>query len=290
MDNVLLKTFMTVVATESFIEAGERLFVTQSAISLRIQKLEDQLGQRLFERSKSGVKLTHNGEKFENYARSLLQVWDEAIYQVSLPDGFASSLALGCQDSLWPELSSHWLVEISKKLPQTAFNFQIGEPRNLSNLLLRGMLDIAVLYNPEMRQGFKVEHIMDDRLVLVSSDKDHDGVLGEDYVYANWGPEFSMAHARWYPGKKPPQIMMQLGAAMPQFLIENNKTSFVPYRIADDFVAAGKLHFVKNSPSFPFPAFAVWTENKPKELLEVALVELKIAAKNAPWIDLKDSR
>ncbi len=288
MDTVLVKTFMMVVATESFVEAAERLFVTQSAVSLRIQKLEDQLGHRLFERSKSGVKLTINGAKFENYARSLLQIWDEALYQVSLPDGFESSLTLGCQDSLWPELSSQWLVSLSKKMSRTAFNFQIGEPRNLSNMLLRGVLDIAVLYNPEMRQGFNIEHIMDDRLILVSAHKNHDGNLGDDYVYANWGQEFSMAHARWYPDRKPPQIMMQLGAAMPQFLIENGMTSFVPYRIADDFVAAGKLFFVKDSPSFPFPAFAVWTENKPKELLELALEELRVAANNAPWIDLEE--
>ena len=288
MDTVLVKTFMMVVATESFVEAAERLFVTQSAVSLRIQKLEDQLGHRLFERSKSGVKLTINGDKFENYARSLLQIWDEALYQISLPDGFESALTLGCQDSLWPELSSQWLVDLAKKLPRTAFNFQIGEPRNLSNMLLRGVLDIAVLYNPEMRQGFNIEHIMDDRLIMVSARENHDGILGDDYTFANWGPEFSMAHARWYPDKKPPQIMMQLGAAMPQFLIDNGLTSFMPYRIADDFVAAKKLFFVKDSPSFPFPAYAVWTENKPKELLSLALDELRIAADNAPWIELEN--
>ncbi len=278
---------MMVVATESFVEAAERLFVTQSAVSLRIQKLEEQVGHRLFERSKSGVKLTINGEKFDHYARTLLQLWDEAMYQISLPDGFSGSLSLACQDSLWPELSSQWLVSLSRQQPKTAFSFQIGEPRNLSNMLLRGTLDIAVLYNPEMRQGFNVEHIMDDRLVLVTTRADHDGVLGEDYVFPNWGEEFSMAHARWYPGKRPPQLMLQIGASMPQFLIDNNKTSFVPYRIADDFVAAGKLHFVRNSPSFPFPAYAVWTGNKPHDLVQTALETLRVAASNAPWIDLE---
>lgn len=286
MDITLIRTFITVVATESFVEASERLFVTQSAISLRIQKLEEQLGHRLFERSKSGVKLTVNGEKFENYARSLTQLWDEAIYQISLPDGFTSSLNLACEDSLWPELSSRWLMKMSNKLDKTAFNFFTGEPRSLSGQLLRGMLDIAVLYNPEMRQGFNIEHIMDDRLVLVSAIEDHDGTLASDYVFANWGQEFSMAHARWYPNLKPPQMMLQLGTGMPQFLIENKKTAFVPYRIADDYVAAGRLFFVKDGPSFPFPAYAVWIENKPKEIIDKALALLREVAKTAPWIDL----
>jgi len=287
MDNTLIKTFMTVVATESFVDAAERLFVTQSAVSLRIQKLEDQLGHRLFERSKSGVRLTGNGEKFEQYARSLLQLWDEALYQIALPDDFTNSLSLACQDSLWPELASRWLVALSAKSPKTAFTFQIGEPRTLSNMLLRGVLDIAVLYNPEMRQGFDVEHIMDDRLVLVSARKNHDGRLGDDYIYANWGQEFAMAHARWYPEIRPPQIMVQLGAAIPRFLIENGKTAYVPYRIADDYVADGRLFFVKGSHSFPFPAYAVWSRNKTPDLVDLALDELRLAAKNAPWLELE---
>ena len=117
LDNVLIKTFLTVAGTESFVEAANRLFVTQSAVSLRVQKLEGELGHRLFERSKSGVKLTVNGEKFERYARSFLQLWDEAMYQISLPDGFSNSLSLACQDSLWPELSAQWLISLSKKMP-----------------------------------------------------------------------------------------------------------------------------------------------------------------------------
>ena len=286
MDTLLIKTFLTVVATESFVAAADRLFVTQSAVSLRVQKLEEIVGHKLFERSKSGVALTLNGSKFEAHARSMLQLWDEALYQISLPDGFTSNLSLGCQDSLWPELSANWLIQLKEVLPTTAFNFQISTPLNLSNMLLRGILDIAVLYNPEMRQGFQVEHIMDDRLILASAIENHDGQLGDDYVYANWGPEFAMAHARWFPALKPPQMKLQLGASIPQFIINNNKTAYLPYRMADDFVAAGQLYFVKDAPSLPYPAYAVWTQNKSEEIMSAALAELRIAAKNAPWIDL----
>ena len=286
MDIVLVKTFLNVLAAESFVAAAERMFVTQSAISIRIQKLEEALGQRLFNRSKSGVELTVYGAKFEQYARSVLQIWDEAVYQVSLPDGFDSSLSLGCEDALWPELSATWMVELTKILPTTAFNFQVSTPPNLSNMLLRGVLDVAVIYNPEIRQGFKVEHIMDDRLILVAGRNDHDGVMSPDYVYTNWGPEFAMAHSRWYPELKPPQLMMQVGAAIPKFLIDNGKAAFVPYRIADDYVASGALHIVKGSPEFPFPAYAVWTENAPAELLKEALDALRDAARNAPWIEI----
>ncbi len=287
MDINLIRTFLTVISTESFVAAAERIHVTQSTISQRIQKLEDLLGHKLFERSKSGVLLTTNGSKFEPYARSMMNLWDEALYQTSLPDGYTSSLALGCEESLWPELSARWLHELTLKLPTVAIRFHTTEPQNLSNMLLRGLIDIAVMYMPIIRPGFKVEHIMDDHLVLVTAKEDHDGILRDDYVYSVWGEEFAMAHSRWFPELKPPQAVLQLGPEIVPYLIKNKKTTFLPYRVADDYVADGRLHFVKDGPEFPYPSYAVWTENKSKEILDIALKELRVDAKAAPWIDLK---
>lgn len=286
MDAVLIRTFLTVVVTESFVAAAERIHVTQSTVSQRIQKLEHVLGHQLFERSKSGVELTTHGAKFEPYARSLAQLWDEAIYQTALPDGFTNTLSLGCEESLWPELSANWLTQLTTLLPTTAINFQTTEPDILSNQLLRGQLDMAVLYRPMLRPGFQIEHIMDDHLVLVSAIANHDGELGADYVYAAWGPEFAMAHSRWFPSLKPPKLVLNLGSTIARYLINNKLTAYLPYRVADDYVAEGKLHFVKNAPEFPYPSYAVWTQNKPQDLLDTALEELRIAAQNSPWISL----
>ena len=58
MDITLIKTFLEVSNTGSFVAACDRLFVTQSAVSLRIQRLEDSLGHPLFTRSKAGAILT----------------------------------------------------------------------------------------------------------------------------------------------------------------------------------------------------------------------------------------
>lgn len=286
MDIQLVKTFLAVVSTESFVAAAERIHVTQSSISQRIQKLEQLLGHKLFVRSKSGVGLTPQGLKFEPYARSLIMLWDEAIYQTSLPEDFTGYLSLGCEASLWPELSANWLAKLSTKLPKTAISFQTGEPKTLSNQLLRGQLDIAVSYTPEVRPGFKIKKILNDDLVLVTALKDHSGTLSDDYVYADWGEEFAIAHSRWFPSLKPPKTVLRLGPSIAPYIIEHGLTAFLPYRVADDFVASGQLHFVDDGPVFPFPCYAVWTNDKPKALIDVAIEELMLAADNAPWIDL----
>ena len=61
MDIALIRTFLEVAATGSFVNASERLYVTQSAVSLRIARLEDTLGKPLFTRSKAGAELTPAG-------------------------------------------------------------------------------------------------------------------------------------------------------------------------------------------------------------------------------------
>ena len=83
MDISLIKTYLAVIATESFVDAADRIHVTQSTVSQRIQKLEDLIGHRLFTRSKSGVSLTPEGMRFEEYARALINLWDESIYQTA---------------------------------------------------------------------------------------------------------------------------------------------------------------------------------------------------------------
>lgn len=286
MDIQLANTFLTVLATKSFVSASETLHISQSAVSLRIQKLEDLLGKKLLERSKSGVTPTIFGEEFEEYARSFIQLWDETKYQVSLPDGYDNSFSLGCQDSLWPELSSVWLANMSKKYPKTALSFQISENENLTRLLVRGTLDIAVLYAPEIRPGLNVEHILDDMLVLVTGDENTKEISADSYLYCQWGPEFAIAHSRWFPGLKPPQVSLRIGTSVPKYLINTKKSAYIPYRMADDYVADGSLFFIKDAPSFPFPAYAVWTANKGKSKLDFAIDELRLAAKEAPWIEL----
>jgi len=285
MDTTLVRTFLAVVATGSFVNAAGRLYVTQSAISLRVQKLEDELGHKLFERDKSGAALTPHGREFEPYARSFLQIWEEARYKIGVPDGFDSSLSVGCQASLWPELTSVWLHRMEQEMPQVAFQIQVGSPTYLQRQLLSGLMDIVVVYQPEMRPGFEVEQLLDDRLVMVTADESAAcTATDEHYIYVDWGSEFAVAHGRWFPEFRLSRLSMEAGGQIADYLVNHKRAAYLPYRVADDYILAGRLHIVKDAPDFPFPAYAVWTSHKEDNLIEPALETLRKAAKDAPLI------
>ncbi len=282
MDVQLARTFLEVIAAGSFVGAAERLFVTQSAVSLRIQKLEDALGYKLFTRSKSGAELTAHGFEFEQYARSLIQVWEEARYQIAIPEGFETRLSVGSQYSLWPELSLVWLEIMEREMPSVALQAYLGMPDRLTRLMLRGLIDIAVVYTPELRPGLMAEHLMDDRLVLVSGDPMHPGGIDESYVFMDWGPEFAAAHSRWFPDFQLSRTTLLVGAAAAPYLIRNRRTAFLPYRVADDYIRAGTLHPVPDAPELPYPAYVVWTTGRTDTAMSEALDCLRDAARQAP--------
>ena len=74
----LIRAFVAVAETRNFTQAAMRLHRTQSAISIRIKRLEEHLDSKLFERNTRGVTLTDLGERFLSVAQRLIEVNEEA--------------------------------------------------------------------------------------------------------------------------------------------------------------------------------------------------------------------
>ena len=75
MDIDLARTFIEIVRSGSLVAAAEHLHVTQTAISARVQKLEQLLGCQLFVRSRNGASLTADGKGFVLGERGTLLRW-----------------------------------------------------------------------------------------------------------------------------------------------------------------------------------------------------------------------
>lgn len=86
LDLDLLRSFAMIAETGSFTRAGERLGRTQSAISLQIKRLEEQLGCVVFDRTPRSLSLTNEGERLLGPARQLLRLNDATIAQIFEPD------------------------------------------------------------------------------------------------------------------------------------------------------------------------------------------------------------
>ena len=167
MDIELARTFLEIVATGSFVRAARRLHVTQTTVSARIRSLEDQLGRRVFVRNKAGASLTPAGEEFLRYAPALVQMWERARHQVAVPPGRRTVLAIGGELSLWDPFLLRWLIWMKAEAPDVALRAQVGLPEGLMRRIAEGVLDIAVMYAPQILPGLRVEQLFDGRIERV---------------------------------------------------------------------------------------------------------------------------
>ena len=280
MDVDLAKTFLAVVETGSFVEAADKVFVTQSTVSARIKTLEDRLGKVLFERSKAGASMTPAGQQFLRHAQAMLRVWEHARLEIALPEGYQVSLAVGGQYSLWDGFLINWLADLRRNTPDIAVRAQFGFSASLMQNLVDGSLDLGVMYTPQGRAGFEVEQLFEDQLILVSGDLTATGdVPPKNYIMIDWGPEFRADHALNFPEISVPGTYLELGSLSLQYLVETGSAGYVPKRLVAERLAGGELAWLKQAPVFHYPAYAVYPSDNVEEFSVLVLDGLREHAK-----------
>jgi DNA-binding transcriptional LysR family regulator len=271
LDLQLLKTFLEVAATGSFGAASNRLFVTQSAVSLRVQRLEDELGRRLFDRQKNGVVLTSAGREFRGFATLILRNWDQARQRVSALEEAPQSLSVAAQSSLWPRFGFRWLDRLREELPKAAIRADIARPEALAELILSGGVQAILTCAPVHRPGLVAEPLMEDQLVLVSPwARATVDSIAERYALVDWGAEFRRAHDAALPRLADPRLVLGMGALAGWYLHNRALAAYLPARHAARHLAEGTLFLVGDAPIFPLPAWVTWREDMDPALRAVA--------------------
>lgn len=280
MDIELARTFLEIVSTRSFIRAAERLSVSQTTVSARIRSLEERLGRPLFVRNKAGASLTPAGEQFLRYAPTFVQLWERARHQVAIPPGRSSILAIGGELSLWHPLMLDWLLWMRRCAADVALRVQVGLPEGLTTQVAEGVLDLAVMYAPQNRPGLKVEPLLEETLVLVTTDPTMQSA--PDYVYVDWGPNFAIHHGLSFPGVTNPGLFVGLGPLALSYIVQAGGSGYFRMRAAEPYLASGKLHLVTGAPSFSYPIYAVSSANADEALIKQALDGLRAVATADP--------
>lgn len=284
MDITLARTFLEIAAAGSFQRAAERLHVTQTAVSARVRTLEDLLGRKLFLRNKSGASLTSAGEQFLRYAQTLVQVWERARHQVAVPPGRRAVVTVGGELSLWNPLLLDWLIWMKQAAPQLALRAEVGLPESLVNQVAEGILDIAVVYAPQQRPGLKIELLIEEKLVLVTTSRRGQAQRATDYVFVDWGPDFAARHNLAFPELSNAGTFVGLGPLGLQYILEAGGSGYFRMNVVRPYLASGQLRLVPGAAEFAHPAYAVYSEVADAQVVTPALVGLRHVAESDPQI------
>src|SRR5260370_38075529 len=114
-----LRYVVAVARARNFSRAAEQCHVSQPSLSQQIQKLEEELGERLFDRMKREVKLTAHGEAFLPRALRILEEVDLARREASDARSLLRGrLIVGVLPTIGPYLLPEGLIVLAKKFPE----------------------------------------------------------------------------------------------------------------------------------------------------------------------------
>ncbi|HLB04257.1 MAG TPA: LysR substrate-binding domain-containing protein [Gaiellaceae bacterium] len=167
-----LTSFVEIARTGNLSRAAEALFVTQPALTSRLQVLERELGSELFVRTRRGMRLTAAGKAFLPFAvRSLETVAEGRRLVAEIAQGGAGELTIGAAPAVSTYVLPALLKEFHEAHPKVRLSVRTGHSEEVLELVLRGQVEVGL--TRQLRHADIVsEPVYEDELVLVAN-RDH---------------------------------------------------------------------------------------------------------------------
>lgn len=167
LDSDLLRTFVAVAEMENFTKAAGVVGRTQSAVSLQIKRLEDMIGDPLFERGPRGVALTRRGEELLVNARRIVSLLDETAASLTAP-ALEGRVSIGIPEEYGTTVLPRALAAFNNAHPNVEITVRYASSSAQMAALERGDLDLAVVF--EWQDSPRGEVLMVDPTVWATSE------------------------------------------------------------------------------------------------------------------------
>jgi len=170
MEDHKLKVFCTVAETKSFSKTSEIIHLTQPAVSLQIQALEELYETKLFDRSSGSINLTPAGEILYKYAKQILTLYAEAAKEISKITGLIKGcVKIGAGTTVGNYILPAVAVDFKKRHPKIRVSISIGNARKILEMLNSSMIDFGIISEMPGKNKFSIESIISDELCVICS-------------------------------------------------------------------------------------------------------------------------
>jgi DNA-binding transcriptional LysR family regulator len=287
MNITSLRTFLAVVETGSLIAASKQMNVTQSTITARLHALEDDLGQKLLMRQKSGATMTASGLKFKRYAVVMTELWRQAKQETSLPDGMTAMCNIGCQLDLWPRIGHEFFNDINNRHPDVAVTAWPATQTDIERWLGAGVIDLALGYQPSVQAGQTNLVLGEDKLVLVGDRPDRPARFDDGYIYVDAGEAFGRDHAAAYADAGVARISFGSAKWALEHLLDQGGSAYLPLRLTAHHLHEGRLFRLADAPQFNRRIMLIMSDASTRHWpwLDAVVERLKISFQERPELE-----
>lgn len=249
-----LVTFVRIAEVRNFSKTAEQLGYSQSAVTMQINQLENELHTQLFERIGKQVRLTKAGERLLPYALEILNSIQKAENMVREPEQISGKLRIGTCESFVSSILPPIIMEFNEICPQVEIRTITALVPDLFRMLRQNDIDILYfldqkVYFPEwIKVSEKPEKIFfvasaaselaGQRQISIERLLKEPLYLTEKGISYRYAMEQSLAaggyelHPLWEVGNTD---------VITRFLLQNKGISFLPEYVVSDYIKKGQL-------------------------------------------------
>ena len=254
MNSEGIRTFIMLSKLKNFTRTAERMYVAQSTVTNRIAELESETGQKLFIRRQGGVELTDEGLLFLSYAQRINELEESFVQEVNASARFERTLRVGAINAVYESSLYPLVSRFFRQRKDVAVKVLLGHSVDLLQMLQDGLIDVAFSYLPLKKAGYESKKFSSDRLVLLASPARNEYKAGirkaelvaSEYLMCNFAFGEAGEFVRTlFPPRHAFRFEIDNSGKVAQYLLDGLGYSFLPYKMAEKEIKAGKLEIIK---------------------------------------------
>ncbi|MCY7008957.1 LysR family transcriptional regulator [Fusobacterium simiae] len=188
MDTRLLVYYLAIAEEENITKASQILHVTQPTLSRQMMQLEEELGVKLFIRSKHRIILTNEGMLFKQRAEEIISLIEKTKYEIDKKNQISGKIIIGSGEFLTFSYLAKVISKFKEEYPLVNFDIFSGNADSIKNKIENGLIDVGLLLTPIDLEKYNFLEIPSEEIwgVFVSEDSlliEKNYVTKEDLLY-----------------------------------------------------------------------------------------------------------
>ncbi|HDN95176.1 MAG TPA: LysR family transcriptional regulator [Nitrospirae bacterium] len=163
-----LKAFCTVAETKSFTKAAGIVHLSQPAVSLQIQSLEEFFETKLFDKTGKKVSLTPAGKILYEHATHIMGHYNDVVKEINKLTGtMKGAVEIGASTTLGNYILPQIITDFKRAHPKIKLKLRIGNTERIEDLMHSGFVDFGIVEGLTSRSNTKTEKVISDKLTLI---------------------------------------------------------------------------------------------------------------------------